>query len=282
MNLLGRCLHALSRRLSNLKVSRRARLNGKTIILPYMNGVVCDLSEPWMLELLKILLVRSQGVFLDVGVNTGQTLVKVKAIDLHREYIGLEPNPFCVSYVQSLIQKNAYMSCSILPAALLEEAGILELYSFSTDKADSSASVISGFRADDSILAKFIVVAIGARQLTQFLSRKIVSIIKIDVEGAELECLMALEQILQHQKPIVISEVLPCYSEDNRFRFNRQQAIETLLSRSAYEIYRVAKHQDNTLFKLIKIEHIGVHSDLQACDYVFAPNDIDLSLIEAR
>jgi FkbM family methyltransferase len=230
-----------------------------------------------MVDLLKILLARSQGIFLDVGVNTGQTLVKVKSIELHREYVGLEPNLFCVSYVQNLIHKNGFPCCSVLPAALLEEAGLLELYSFSTDKADSSASVISGFRAEDSISAKSTVVAIGAGELTQFLSGKIVSIIKIDVEGAELECLTALDQFLQHHKPVLLVEILPVYSEDNLLRLRRQQAIEALLSRRGYVMYRIAKHRDDSLFKLIKIPSIGIHANLKACDYVFAPSEVNLS-----
>lgn len=276
MKLFEKVMHALSRRLSELKISRRAHLNGKTFILPYMNGVNCDLSEPWMLELLKNLLDRSEGVFLDVGINTGQTLVKVKAIDPDRQYVGLEPNPVCVSYVQSLIQKNSIMYCDIIPAALLDQSGILELSSFSADNADSSASVISGFRPGALILAKSTVVAIGPRELTQYLSRKTVSVVKIDVEGAELECLMALEQIIQHHKPILIVEILPVYSEDNRIRLERQQAIEALLSSMSYVMYRVAKYRDNSFTKLIKIETIGIHSNLQACDYVFAPSGMDL------
>jgi hypothetical protein len=123
------------------------------------------------------------------------------------------------------------LCCSIFSVALLEESGSLKLYSFSTDKTHSSASDLSGFRAEDSILVKSIVVAIGASELTQFLSGKILSIIKLDVEGAELECLTAPEQFLQHQNPIFLVEILLVYSEDNHLGLRRQQAIEALLSR---------------------------------------------------
>lgn len=86
-----------------MRISRGVLFTGKSVVLPYAKGVSYDLLEPSMVVLLKILLAISQGIFLDLAVNTGRTLVMVKSIGLHREHVGIESNPFCVSCVQILI-----------------------------------------------------------------------------------------------------------------------------------------------------------------------------------
>ena len=50
-------------------------------------------KEPWMTELLEKLLPVIEGCFIDVGVNVGQTLFKVKSADKTRDYIGFEVKP---------------------------------------------------------------------------------------------------------------------------------------------------------------------------------------------
>ena len=41
--------------------------------------------------------------FIDVGVNVGQTLLKLKSISSEINYLGFEPNPNCVNYLKNLI-----------------------------------------------------------------------------------------------------------------------------------------------------------------------------------
>ena len=59
-----------------------------------------------MSEVIQRLFKLKSGAFIDVGVNLGQTLLKVAAIDPGRAYVGFEPNPACVDYVWKLIETN--------------------------------------------------------------------------------------------------------------------------------------------------------------------------------
>ena len=74
--LLQRIKGALHRRLNYVC---RVRINGNTIDIPNINGIRCEITEPWMIELLAMLLKEKEGAFFDVGVNVGQTLVKLKS-----------------------------------------------------------------------------------------------------------------------------------------------------------------------------------------------------------
>ena len=128
--------------LTKLNYSRTTYINGVRVSIPAIRGISCFASEPWMVELLDCILPEQQGVFLDVGVNVGQTLVKVKAIDANRKYVGFEPNPVCNFYVQELIKKNDFKNCTIFPVGLFTENCVLSLDLFLNDPTDSSASLI--------------------------------------------------------------------------------------------------------------------------------------------
>jgi len=49
-----------------------------------------------MIDLLKKILLLKDGVFIDIGMNLGQTLIKLKCVDPNIRYFGFEPNPGCV------------------------------------------------------------------------------------------------------------------------------------------------------------------------------------------
>ena len=66
-------------------------------IIPVIKGIGLNniiTTESWGVNLLKkIFPIINKGIFVDVGVNIGQTLLKLKAVDNEMNYIGFEPNP---------------------------------------------------------------------------------------------------------------------------------------------------------------------------------------------
>lgn len=264
----------IKRKLSTLIVSRKTKVNGKQVRIPIIDGSSCDSSEPWMLDLLKCLFFNiKDGAFLDVGVNLGQTLVKVKSICLSKRYVGIEPNSFCVSYVRRLIALNKYPDAVIVPAALFDKPQILDLLSYSREASDPAASIVQGFRDGDSVRGSVCVVAASGEQLLSYLGQTPISIIKIDVEGAELECLLSLEMLIRSQNPTVLVEILPSYSSANVLRIERQQKIELFCRRNDYLIFSIAKRSGNRLSCLNHVKSIDVHSDLDKCDYLLVPGE---------
>src|SRR5690348_5369770 len=82
------------------------RLGGLRLRVPIQYGAGWEhlrMREVWLFRGIERLRRDRPGAFVDVGVNVGHTLVKVKAADPGREYIGFEPNPQCLTYVQHLI-----------------------------------------------------------------------------------------------------------------------------------------------------------------------------------
>ena len=53
--------------------------------------------ELWFQGLLQDLYLGKKWAFIDVGMNVGQTLLKVASLDPERHFIGFEPNP-CVTW----------------------------------------------------------------------------------------------------------------------------------------------------------------------------------------
>ncbi|MDP1615552.1 MAG: hypothetical protein Q8L68_07120 [Methylococcales bacterium] len=144
----------LARILRKLKILRLINIKLPTIINNTIHYVPInselgiynlDVSEKWMLTVLEHITWQTDSVFLDIGVNIGQTLLKLKSVKANINYYGFEPNPMCVNYVNSLIEENQWQNSYLIPAAISTKAGIslLNLYHGNTD---SAASMIADFR----------------------------------------------------------------------------------------------------------------------------------------
>lgn len=250
-------------------------LNTKRFRIPVIRGLGkenLDISEKWMLRIFERLLTQKQGLFIDIGVNTGQTLIKLKAIDEQRKYIGFEPNPNCVYYVQELIRANKFINVTLYPVGLADKTQLVELNFFTTDATDSAASIIADFRRGSTIYRKEFIPCFKFSDINLSISEDI-AFIKIDVEGAELEVLQGLYEILKQYRPFILIEILPVYDLSNTNRLIRQQEIERLLSELEYKILRVLKKGESEVKGFEMITEIGVHGDLNNCDYVLFPKE---------
>lgn len=248
-------------------------VHGVAIRIPRIHGMRCAESEPWMTNVLEQLLPKCPGVFLDVGVNLGQTLVKLKAIEPGREVVGFEPNPVCVFYVQELVRLNAFCSCHLLPVGLHQRDSVLTLELYVEDPSDASASLVQGFRPDHEIHARVQVPVFRYDSLEGPWKERPVGIVKIDVEGAELDVMHSLAGMIRRDRPILLMEVLPVYSTDHRERKSRQDQLEHLLTDLHYSMLRIRKGPGDTLAGVDPIATIGIHSDLAACEYLMVPFD---------
>lgn len=257
-----------------INFSKTIRINGKKFIIPLSDNIGysnLSTSEPWMVDVLKLLLPISNTNFVDVGVNTGQTLLKLKSVSSDINYIGFEPNPFCVHYVSKLIERNNFKNTTMVPIGISDKTELGVLNFIQDSKADSSASMIADFRKDRVIKRKEYIPLFNFEDLKDKINLDSISVLKIDVEGAELEVITSFKNELAKNETILILEVLPAYSEQNTFRIERQNKIQDLLFGLNYTLFRVIKKQD-LLVDLVEIKEIGIHSDLDACDYVIVPS----------
>jgi len=275
--MLKRMLKKLIRKvglLKNISFGQTINIKGQKIKIPVILELSCNLTETWMLSLLENLLKEKEGAFLDIGVNLGQTLIKVKGLESMREYIGFEPNPVCVFYVKELIKNNKFENCTIVPVGLFTEDNVLSLECISNSEVDSSASLIKDFRPGHVIYHKILVPVFRFQSIANVLNIDKVGIVKIDVEGAELEVVKSLYQTFQDYRPIIVLEVLPVYSDENIMRKQRQEELEQIFSELDYVFFIVEKMVMDTFMSLRRIPKIGVHSNLNQCDYVVVPNEL--------
>ena len=189
-----------------LKLSRWSfysdlRIRGKLYRRPVIGGCSCRHSEPFMVDVIEWLLPRvGPGTFFDVGSNLGQTLLALKSVDPDCKYLGLEPNPFCAYYLKRLITANSLTVCKVIPAALFSDNAVKQLISFSIDDwGDSCASIVQGFRdppASNALSQQF-VVSLNWNSISSSVLNGQVCIVKIDVEGGELDVIQQLFPLLE-------------------------------------------------------------------------------------
>src|SRR3954454_19952560 len=116
---------------SYLNISVVARCHQRPIRVPLIGGIGFGNlypGEQWMTYVLFVLLPGRPGAFVDVGVNVGQTMIKVKAFNPDLPYIGFEPNPVCYTYSYRLIAENGFTNCTLLPVGLSNTATVASLF----------------------------------------------------------------------------------------------------------------------------------------------------------
>lgn len=254
---------------------RQIVIGGKKIVIPFMGGNSLVEKETWFTRYLAAFMKARGGLFVDIGVNLGQTLVKVKGIEPGRAYAGFEASTECVHYVSALIKANHFTDVMVIPVGLADTRRLVTLSSNSAT--DQSASIIQGFRDSTYEQSTLILVEKGD-DILPLLSGLPVGVVKIDVEGAELEVLTGLKETLRGSMPIVTCEILPIYDmalEIGSFRLKRHGQINTLMKSLGYECFRM-RHDA----WLEPAPEVQVHGDLELSDYVFLPPDLKAEMLE--
>jgi FkbM family methyltransferase len=183
-----------------------------------------------------------------------------------------------VAYVEELIRLNGWSNCKLVPAGISEKTEVLQLNFFSTANEDPSASIIPAFR-NEKVHHQKNVVVMNESYLGGFLPQVEYCLAKIDVEGAELEVLRGISNWLRRWRPIIIIEILPVYNEGNEFRLQRQQQIEALMEELQYGILRIGKQQ-HAFKELVQLDTIGIHGDIELCDYVLCPLEMKQTVMD--
>ena len=255
---------------SGFNIILKQRIGEKMFRIPILGNLGFQnmkREEPWMVTLLKLIFKIEDRKFIDVGVNVGQTLLKVKAIDVDRCYIGFEPNPSCIHYANKLVKINKFSNVTLLPFGVSVKTGLAELQFYHNSSGDTSASIIKEFR-NNQVVHKDWIPIISVEDIIDKVDISNVGVLKIDVEGSELEVIQSFRQSIIRDKPIIIIEILPVYNKhENQDRYRRQSEIQDFLKNENYTVFRIIK-KNGQLENLEKIAKIEIHEDLNSCDYL--------------
>jgi len=268
------------RLLNKLNLESSLNVNGKTFKIPILKSNGWDNlmdGERWMSEVLrKLLEQKASASFIDVGANVGQTLIKVKSIRPDIDYIGFEPNPVCVFAVEQLIEKNSIDNVKLFPVGISSSTEIRELNFYYKSDTDTAASMITDFRPEQKVYKRVFIPCFTISAFRNIIDFSRVGVIKIDVEGAELEVLNGLSECLQETRPYIIMEVLPVYKIENMERFQRQIQIQKVLLDYQYKMLRIRKNKEDGFSHFEPLNEFGIHSDMNLTNYVFYPEESSL------
>lgn len=242
--------------------------------------------EPdWKADVIGRILSARDGVFVDVGVNIGQTLIDYTEAPRKSGYVGFEPNSRCVEIANDIIKANRLADAVIIPTGLSDESTVVPFFIHSGDASDSTASLLQEIQPEVAATTVFVpVYPFDMLHRTVLSSRKI-ALIKIDVEGGELHVLSGMRATLADAKPWILCEVLHrdmhAKAEDHA---TRCRALMALITEAGYRVHRLLKSGDDK--RTIGIEPVSAFpevvygpSNKHQCDYMFTPVQDDLGII---
>lgn len=256
---------------SRINFNIKRKLNNKDVVIPVINGVKVGVTgEKWMSGVLKeVFEYSSDGTFFDVGINLGQTMIKVMTLNENISYVGFEPNPSCLFYLQRLISANKWCHNIVVPVGLADSDHLLPLYGSSDT--DPESTIIKELRPSGDFVLK-IVPVFRYESIIGDLFNKKVSVIKIDVEGSELEVVKSLSFLIDKDRPIVIMEVLPRQHDDS-FTYLRNKKMIDLMKSLKYSFYRIVKTSHDTYAGIAAVNDVGDYDDPVMKDHIVVPNE---------
>ena len=203
--------------------------------------------EPWSNAVYSAALATRDGTFVDVGVNVGQTLRRLLAMDPDRSYLGFEPQLDCLFYVQQFLEQNSLRNHTVLPIGLSNEKRVVKLMMRAV-KTDQTASTIQGFRPSEFYARETYICVATGDSVVKDIGINDIGIVKIDTEGAELEVVEGFSETLQKRQPILLFEVLnhylaatgqPLSDEIIRFRNQRNIRFMSHLQNWGYRVFNI-------------------------------------------
>jgi FkbM family methyltransferase len=228
----------------------------------------------WKTNAIAAILQTRDGALVDVGANVGQTLLDFICAGVSSRYVGFEPNLLCARHLLDLIAHNRLENCELIPAALGERTGVATFYSYGGD-VDSGATTRRSLRP--RLATEETNICVFRFDDLEQLTEEEIALVKIDVEGSELEVLRGMERTLRSKRPWLLCEVLHRDISADSDEYNRRIAeLARFLAGVAYESLRVVEDASGrgiaALESVKKFPDVAWHRGSEVeCDYLFVP-----------
>ncbi|NJK47790.1 FkbM family methyltransferase [Candidatus Gracilibacteria bacterium] len=173
-------------------------------------------------------------IFYDIGANVGFfTILAAKLVGSSGKVYAFEPEAVNVATLQHNIQINRFTHVSAIAKAVSRTTGQAELLLAAYSGGHTLATV--GSRADARDIINIDVVSID-----DLLKQKEIdppTLVKIDVEGAEIDVLYGMTQTIQEYQPIILYEV---DDRNKEIMLSKREEIASFLREYGYEIENLA------------------------------------------
>lgn len=159
--------------------------------------------------------------YLDIGAWIGPTVLY--GASLARRVYCFEPDPVAFRYLAWNLELNSVQNVSAFSAALSQDVGIARMASFGGEAGDSMTSLLNdGEHGSD-------VITLGWKDFAKSADLSRVSLVKMDIEGAEFDVLPSLIPWLKEHRPaLYLSTHAPFL--DAEIRKQRMQQLADQLS----------------------------------------------------
>lgn len=201
--------------------------------------------------------------FLDIGANIGlMSSIASRQVGDNGKVFAVEANPKTVEILQHNLALNQCENVQIFPLALGETPGTATLFeNWNVNR--GGASLLSQDGGEG--------VEVPLDTLDNLFRNDKIDLIKIDVEGFELEVLKGAQEFLMKQNPVLIIEVSE--QRENETGVSPKEIADFIRSLGCYKLYK-QKGTKERRSKLILIEN---DSDLPKHDNVICiPNHMNI------
>ena len=192
------------------------------------------LTGRWDADVGRVLceVVRPGGVLFDIGANSGvMSMEAAQAVNGDLSVIAFEPQPELATACAVSAHLNGFERVRVLRCLLGQEGGEAALF---VPQYSVHASVVS--RSSDSRKIPCRVYALD--ELVQSGAIPAPDVIKIDVEGAELDVFRGARGVLKKHKPTILFE---SDKNSNRFGYVRRDLCDFLRAHADYEFHFITR-----------------------------------------
>lgn len=235
------------------------------------NGGYILPAEPWMSDCIRSFIETKPGCIIDVGVNVGLYLVKLRALSKTVSYYGVDPNPACTFYTQELIRLNNFINAKLFTFAIGEEPGIKKIYA--SKLADGGGSLIKEHQMHNAKDYSFDTMVLNGDLFIDMLQlEENISVIKVDVEEAEIYVLRGLNNTIKKYRPFIYCEILHAKTHEQECRVTE---ISKIMEDHGYAIIGITR--TNRELEIIKEPSKVGEEYIQ--EYILSPNENTESLM---
>jgi len=174
--------------------------------------------------------IKKGDTVLDIGANAGFfTLLSASLAGQTGRVVAFEPIPSVRDGLLANIGLNAFRNIEVVGKAVADKPATLTIY-----EGPAGHKGISSLRPLDSASRALTIDALALDEITDQLGR--VSLIKIDVEGAEMLALLGMQRLVERDRPSFIVEFTDAYLKG--LGHSAPQMAEWFVSRG-YRIFRI-------------------------------------------